>query len=264
MSPLWRDRLAISLAPDGVAAARFARGLVPKELRREFYPCNGHDAGWVAPFHVLAELLPRQEWRNADMGVALSNEFVRYAVLTLDPLLKREQEREAYIRIQVEKRFGPAATDWELRSSPAGNGRVVVSAVERKLLESIEQAAAGHVRWISLQPYLMTAFNRVRHEVGKEPAALLLAEPGRMLVALFATDGCVSIGSRRTQLNDAKTAERLLDEESVLNGFQARDIWYEGLIDRPADSGKRSWRQCPSSNPGMSAEPDFHPLRLSN
>jgi hypothetical protein len=234
---------------------RIARGLIPRETRQAFAPCIPSSGSWEAPLKLLGELFSDREWRNADMRIVLSNEYVRYAVVPLDPLLKRKEEREAYVRLQMENRFGSSADGWELCSSPAGKGKVVVSAVERKLLDAIERASDGHVRWVSLQPYLMAAFNRMRRDMSNDASALLLAESERMLLACFDRGGWVSVCNRHVEQSDFATAERLLNEESVLHGICIGEVWGEGLDDLPADTAGRSWRRCfPPACRGIAAD----------
>lgn len=261
MSPSWRERIVVSLAPQGVAALRLGRGLSPRVTRQAFVACATGTSDWQAAVAALDGLLAQPAWQQADLQVVLSNAFVRYAVIPLDPKLKRPQEREAYVRLQLEKRFGPMAAGWEPRSSPAGSGGVVVSAIERALLEALETVAAKRVRWISLQPSLMTAFNRLRHAAGTRPAALLLAEPGRMLLALFDKSGWRAIGSRRTDVTDAATALRLLEEESAVQGFAASEVWMQGLDDSPPEDAARRWRACPL--PLRTEVPDAATYRLA-
>lgn len=235
----------MSLAPQGVAALRLGRGLSPRVTRQAYVACAADASGWQAAVKALDGLLAQPEWQRADLRVVLSNEFIRYAVIPLDPKLKRPQEREAYVRLQLEKRFGAVAAGWEPRISPTSSGSAVVSAIERGLLEAIEQACANRVRWVSLQPYLMTAFNRMRSTAGAKLGALLLAEPGRMLLALFDRSGWRAIGSRRTDSADAATALRLLEEEAAVQGIAVDEVWVQGLGEPLPENDARRWRACP-------------------
>lgn len=245
MSLSLRERVVVSLAPQGVAAIRLGRGFSSRVTQHAHVSSAADATSWQAAVQALDSLLARPEWQQADLWVVLSNEFVRYAVIPLDIRLKQPQEREAYVRLQLEKRFGAVAAGWEPRISPAGNDSAVVSAIDRDLLEALDRACLNRVRWFSLQPYLMTAFNRIHNAAGAKPAALLLAEPGRMLLALFDRCGWRAVSSRRTDNADTATALRLLEEESAMQGYAAEEIWVHGLNESLPENDARRWRTCP-------------------
>ena len=154
--------------------------------------------------------------------VVLPGDYVRYAVVPWSDALAGDAEEERYVRHHFIRVYGERAKGWTLRASPAAAGEArLCSAVDAPVVESIRAAFQGKkAKLVSIQPALMTAFNRARSSIPREGAWLVLAEAGRACVALYA-GGWRSVLNARGAWQDLLARERHRAEgripEKVIN-----------------------------------------------
>ena len=174
MSLLFRDRLLIRLSPSQLS------------VRDEVLPCDPAlgPQPWQGAVAAL-KLLPIE--RKCEVTVELSNHFVRYALVPWSDALSSAAEEEAYARHQFARIHGERARSWAVRASEARRGAArLASAVDQALIDAIRSCfpPRGKSRLVSVQPALMSVFNRSRGAVPRSGAWLALAEPERACVAL--------------------------------------------------------------------------------
>lgn len=134
-------------------------------------------------------------WRGrVDLTVVLSNHFARYTVLQPQEGATPEEEL-ALARFQFARIHGERAKTWEVRLSRAGGGARLACAIDAALLQDLKACMPKHgrVRLVSVQPYLMAAYNRARSRIPREGAWLLLTEKGRACLARLAAKGWASV-----------------------------------------------------------------------
>ncbi|HYL25770.1 MAG TPA: hypothetical protein VEV21_15375 [Burkholderiales bacterium] len=176
MSPLFPERLLARLAPAEVAVGA------------KRYPCD--PAFGAEPWHGALEAMKGIAWPRARVTVALSNHFVRYALVPWSAALATPAEEEAYLRHHFAKIHGERAKSWLYRASegPRGEPRLA-SAVDAELVAAIRGVLPknGKAQLVSVQPALMHVFNGARAAVPQPSGAwLVIAEPDRACVALHA------------------------------------------------------------------------------
>jgi hypothetical protein len=134
-------------------------------------------------------------WRGrVDLTVVLSNHFARYTVVQPQDGATPEEEL-ALARFQFARIHGERAKAWEVRLSRAGGGAQLACAIDAALLQDLKACMPSHgrVRLVSVQPYLMAAYNRARRRIPREGAWLLLTEKGRACLARLAPKGWASV-----------------------------------------------------------------------
>lgn len=218
MSPLFRDRLLIGLAPAEVSLARL-RGLWrPRVVDKHSVACDPSvgDEAWQGAVAVLKNVDLRE---RCDVTVIVSNHFVRFAIVPWNDALASPAEEEAYVRHYFAKVYGERAKTWSLRSSEAWSAAPprLASAVDGALIEAIRVSFPPHgkLRLVSIQPYLMASINRFRREIPRGGAWLVLAEPGRACIALHVRGGWQSVQTTRGSWVAALERERHRTEGEV-------------------------------------------------
>ena len=190
MSLLFPERLIVSLEPHAVAAVRLSGGPRSRVLARR--RADADPAFGAEPWHGALDALKResQVWRSARtrVEVVLSNHFVRYAIIAPQDGASAD-ELVALARFQFVKIHGERAKGWEVRVSRSRGTPQLACAVDAALVAEIKACCAGKARLVSVQPHLMSAFNRWRQRIPKEGAWLALGEPDRVCLALFAAKG---------------------------------------------------------------------------
>jgi hypothetical protein len=186
VSRLFPERLQIGLAPAAVT--------VPG---REAIGC---DPGFGAqPWEGAIRALKSLELPRARVTVVLSNHLVRYALVPWSEALADEAEETAYVRHHFVRIHGERAKSWVFRASPAPSGAPrLCSAIDTNLVEELKTCfAKSKARLVSVQPYLMAAFNRWRGAIPAAGAWLALVEPDRACIGLHARGRWQSVQNAR-------------------------------------------------------------------
>jgi hypothetical protein len=158
------------------------------------------------PVAALGELKSRR------LAVVLSSHFARYAVLRWSAALKSERDWLAFAQHTFASTYGAAAAGWRIRVS-AGRAREarVASAVDGALLDALR--ALPQV--VSVQPYLMAAFNARRRALGRSRAWFVLQEPGRLTLALIGEERWQLVRTRQTRETWRDELADILEREAA-------------------------------------------------
>lgn len=219
MSRLWADRLLISLAPNAVAFVRLRwRKLIVKKFLESENP--------VGTLRSTIASFGKERMRAT---VVLSNSYVRYAVIPYDAAVSGPEEELAMARFHFSRVHGERAKGWDLRLSdgPAGTARLA-SAIDAGLVASIRGCFPGGsgVKLVSLQPYLMAAYNRWRGALAKEDAWLMLPEPDGACLAYATRAGWLAARSFKSE-NDLLTEK--LEREQLRIAAAPRAVLVPGV-----------------------------------
>jgi hypothetical protein len=129
--------------------------------------------------------LAAMELGRARLTLVLSNNLVRYAIVPWSDALSGQAEEEAYVRHHFLRIYGERAKNWSFRASP-GSPRLC-SAIDTALLVALRTAfAKKRVKLVSVQPGLMSVFNRARASVPPSGAWIVRADADRVCVGLYA------------------------------------------------------------------------------
>lgn len=217
-----RHRIRVGLAPERIVLAAYARGWKSRLERAEATAVESRQGGarWQAAVDALPSVLAHPGAGKFRATVILSNQFARYAVLPGNAALKSEDEWLAYARHRLQAVHGNPVEGWDVRAcETAPGGPRVVAAVDRPLLDALDAAvvAAGGVLE-SVQPYLMSAFNRARLPAGD--GWLAIEEPGRLTLALVQAGAWKSIRSHRVDADWRRGLPELLAREGAALGLE--------------------------------------------
>ena len=208
MSRLWRDRLQVSLAPGSVALARIAAGPRPRVIAGQALDCD--PASGAAP------------WQGAAAALAAASGPLRGERLEVkvpfDAALANPEEELALARFHFTRVYGEHAKGWDLRMSEAPRGAArLASAVDAGLVPAIRACfpPEGKARLVSVQPYLMSAFNRWRGAMAKGDSWLLLVEPQRACLALVAARKWAAVQTLRGEYPAPEDWAGLLERQQL-------------------------------------------------
>lgn len=212
MSLPWRAELRVGLCP--------GRLVLPGGER----PCADD----------LADELARIG-KGRRVTVVLSSHFVRHALLPWSDALGADEEWLALARHTFTATHGPAAEGWDCRVSPGGRGEPrLASAVDASLLEALRRARCV----VSVQPYLMSAFNARRRALAGRTGWFLVQEPGRAVLALVRGGAWRLVRTRGIDGRWPEFLPDLLDRESAaLEEESCEDVFVYGADESPAQLG---------------------------
>jgi hypothetical protein len=215
---LSSDRILIALAPDSLAFLRVsgrARHRVSEKRTIACDPAFGAQP-WQGAVAALEQLAEETRDTNADVTVVLSNHFARFILVPWNEGLGNAEEQTAFVRYCFAKVHGERSKDWDLRLSPtpAGSARIA-SAVDSSLVQALRAAfpAAAGAKLVSVQPYLMSAFNRWRKDVKGQSAWFLLVEPQRACLARLEGGRWSAVRNTRGNFDEPGQWAELLDRE---------------------------------------------------
>ncbi|MFZ2541141.1 MAG: hypothetical protein WAW75_05125 [Gallionella sp.] len=190
---LWlADELHVSLSPTQVGVVRVQRRLGLRGARRrvvakQSLPCdpNSQAFAWGGALRTLDTLLPQCLDGCPNVVMVLSNHFVHYALVPWSDLISSDEEQLDYARHCFQMTYGATVATWALRLSRATVGASqLASAVDEQLLVACNEAVTRHgLRLTSVQPYFMSAFNRLKCQIHQPDAWVALAEPGCICLA---------------------------------------------------------------------------------
>jgi len=220
VSRLSRDRLLVSLAPDSVALVRVAGRLRARIVDKKVVECDpGFGAvPWQGALAALEPALAALRAERVDATVVLSNHFVRYAVVKPETTLSGEEEALGHARFHFTRVYGERARGWDLRLSPSRRAAPrLASALDAGLVPAITAcfARGAKARLVSVQPYLMAAFNRWRTDLARDEGWLLLLEPQRACLALIAKGRWAAVHTLRGAYPAIEDWAALLDREHL-------------------------------------------------
>src|SRR5207248_109601 len=129
--------------------------------------------------------------KNPEVSIVLADQFVHYALLPRNEALKNDEQWLALARHRFNGIYGAVAAGWDVKitdTSPAGPR--LACALERELLEELAaKVSAGGAALVSVQPFLVAAFNRINEKtrkiMGEGTCWLVVEEPGRLTLALL-------------------------------------------------------------------------------
>jgi hypothetical protein len=224
VSPWWRERLRVDLAPGGIALTRFRRGWRPAVAQTAAYPVDASGTGWAPALDVLGAALGEPRWQGAAVEVRLSSHFVRFDLLPWTEALATDDERMTHGRVELESVHGARAREWVLRIDDAAPGEPApLCAIDEALLQGL-QALAAQARGtlVSVAPRFVSAFNRQRSQLGGPRAGFAVLEPGRLTLALLQ-------GGRWARLSSVRVPGR--PAEAL--GAELQQAMAVGQVDEP-------------------------------
>ena len=220
MSRLFPSRLRIGLAPGRLRLAAETRGWRTSAVESATLPVEpgSGPADWRPAVEALPAAMALAGLQRPEVSVVLSNHFVRYALLPPDEALKKDAEWRALARHRLSGIHGAATDGWLVRVSAAQAGGVrIVSATDTALIEEIRASvAAADATLVSAQPNLIAAFNRVREQVGADSCWLVVAESGRLTMALLEGGTWKAVRTRRIDDGATVPLRDILERECAL------------------------------------------------
>lgn len=257
MSPLWRDEVAILIAPRRLALTRMRRGLRPQCVATTQTSVEeGAPADWRPALAALAQQLADPGWRNANVRAVLANHWARYAVVPWANDIGNDEERLVHARICLASIYGNVADQWRVTLSQAAPGEArVACAIPGDLLDELNvlvASAGSQLR--SVQPQLIASYNGWRGRLPRHAGWFVNIDEGSLAAARLATDGWDRVYSARigsdwnVELQRLRTFGRLAAKDSQ-NGrvYVAAPEWLRKLaptgdvgiewLEDPADTG---------------------------
>jgi hypothetical protein len=206
---LWRKKhLRIGLGPDRLIVSGAKAIDVP--------PGSG---GWDAAVKSLDEALASA--RGGEASVVVADQFARYVLLPWNETLKTEEQWLALARHRFSGLHGARAAEWDVRVTATGpKGPRLACAVDLALIAALKGAfLARQIALISVQPFLVAAYNRIRRMVGNGSCWVVVEEQGRITLVLIRNGAWLAIRGRRCDERWRIVLPEILEREAAFLGL---------------------------------------------
>lgn len=228
MSRWWGSEIRIALCADRLIVVRLVKRGGARVVDKALLAVEQVSEGpiWSAPVRALAEYLKAKAPGSAPVTVVLSNRFARYTLVPWYPELLSHAERLALTRHRFKEQYGEIARKWNVELSRGAYGdSAVACALDGELVKGVRLAAeqAG-AKLISVQPYLVAAFNQFRSELAtkSETRCFATVEPDTLCLAWFHNGQWQGVKTRRPHRECGQELRAALLEEvggSALDAF---------------------------------------------
>lgn len=222
-SHLRQDRYVASLARDSVSLVRIISRINTKirENLHVTFPASKQEQPWAIAVSELEKLLMKSQC-GLPITIVLSNQFVRYKIIPAMPALTAPTQVLAVAKHCFKEAYGDIADDWLIRVNPLPDGdSIIASAVDTSLVKMLEQITQKYkCKLKSIQPYLMSGFNAIRHQIKPLPSCYIQVESGRMTIALMRDGAWQCISGCSTGQDWSEPLSELIAREMLLAGWQ--------------------------------------------
>jgi hypothetical protein len=251
VSPLFRDRLLIGLAPNRVAVVQLKRGPRPSLGVHGVRGCDETTgAPWTAALdqldYMLGKLPPKS---SGTASITLSNQFVRYVNVPWTPGIFTAKDRQALAVDCFRAIHGEAADAWRviLDTPKYGHGNLA-AAIDQTLLDRLHDILDDrHWRLVSLRPHLSAAFDIWRARLEPNDGCFAVVEPGCVTALYRRGNHWATVDNRRFHRSSASqaalTLKQSIDADRLQGGEGAVALWAPGLMAEAGGSADRPLRR---------------------
>jgi hypothetical protein len=280
VSPLLRfksqyfTQQVASLSADAAALLRVNNSLTKRLLEKQHALVTENQQGanhaqpWASALQALENLLTQSggESLNAlstnaklasslPITLVLSNQWFRYKIIPAMPAFSPAEKVMAVATHCFRESYGDSVDRWMIRVNPLPHGdSLLISAVDAELIAAIEMLCKKHqCKLKSIQPYLMSGFNAMRHQLGAGVSCLVQVETGRLTIALMRDSNWQSITATTIANVSAKDISAdwsedlaaLISREMLLSGLQnaQANIYFSALPSLQDEKIKQLFKQ---------------------
>lgn len=225
MSPSWRNRVLVGLAPDRVAAIHVPRGWRSSPTASALRDCAARaPESWAGALAALEEALDELPQQGGGASVAVSNQLVRYVQVPWTAGIYSVADRHALALSCLRSIYGDAVGSWRVVVDATGFGRAsLAAAVDEALVESLRETLARRsLRLVSLQPHLAASLRRCQGQLHADDSGFVVVEPGCVTALFRRDDGWSEVTNRRCladiDSDSFHTVVQCVDADSLRGG----------------------------------------------
>lgn len=208
--------LSLVIYPDRLVWTYESSGFKKKLLINGQSSCSVNTAApWENVISLLPKLLANTEIKATKVRVLISNRLTRFSVIPNPDSTRNSEELALLVKHIFQRVYGDKNNGWIMKVSDSGIGQpALASAIDHEMMNSLTSIiAASKKKLISLQPYLMAAYNKVCHVLpaNLEDAIFVFAEPLRLCLLARKNHNWVSV----QQFNVDNDWLNLLEEKII-------------------------------------------------
>jgi hypothetical protein len=236
VSLLWpnQHQVLVSIGAEQLSLV-WRTGFAKKILAKHHatYKQSSSDQAWKVAIQQLEHQLQALNLpRNTQVSITLASDLVRYVVLPAQQIAMNALEKLGYAQAAYREIYGATADSWKLSMNNAPPTQpTLVSAIDMTLYDALEHLTEKYLlTLLSVQPYLMTSFNRLFSNIKGADATLVIIEQTRMLTLVLRNGVCQQVRSEKFCSNWQVNLEQALVRDQLLTN----DVSKELMIYAPA------------------------------
>jgi mRNA-degrading endonuclease YafQ of YafQ-DinJ toxin-antitoxin module len=197
----------------------------------------------IAKHHETYQLIAEQPWKVAlqqldrqlkalnlpfktQLSVTLASDLVRYIVLPAHHIAMNASEKLGYAQAAYREIYGAAADSWKISIDDTPPAQPTLAcAIDISLYEALDQLAQKYQLTINtIQPYLMTTFNRLFSSIKNANASLVVVEQTRMLTLLLQNGVCQQVRSEKLTSDWQAILEQSISRDQLLTNNMSKEL----------------------------------------
>jgi len=253
VSLLLANQLLVVLNIDSVAAVRRSRGLrrrivdqkhlmIPQPIET----LKSELPNWLQVTKQLDTLLAAMQIQpKTEFKITLASDFVRYMALPSQPIHMNIVEKLAYAAAAYREIYGEVVDDWEIKLNDSPDHQTTIAAaIDKKLLDVLAQISLKyHLKLISIQPYLMSAYNCLSSQINKSSGYLAIVEFKRLLLINLDRGNCQNLRTYALGSDWQSELKSLLMRELLVSDNSNQEILvYAPVQKNIALNAIQSWK----------------------
>lgn len=163
---------------------------------------------------------------NTNASLTLASDLVRMIVLPRHEIAINNREKQGYAEAAYREVYGAAVDGWKICVDDTPPTQPTIAcAIDQSLINTLENLAYQYQLSINcLQPYIMTAFNRLYSSIKNATASLVIIEPTR-IATLHLQDGvCEQIQIEKFNHDWLSNLEQALTRNQLLSDYHSNEI----------------------------------------
>lgn len=230
MSLLSANQLLVAISTESLALIHRVRGLSMRilEQKHQYFPQENMVPDTDAPIWQLAVtqldgvLSSMKIVPNMQLKIILASDFVRYLSLPAQQVNMSQEEKLAYAIAAYHEVYGDSVDAWDVKlNDVAPRQPTIAAAIDKTLLHALSQLANKYqLKLVSVQPYLMSAFNALSNQIKNVSGYLVIVELKRLLLINLQKGHCQNLRTFSSssdwqfELKDLLARELLMVETS--------------------------------------------------
>lgn len=221
MSLLSLNQIHLNIDPYRVALLKVS-GWSRRTLHQETLDCPAmNDEGFGPQLELVKQLLEKYG-KSSSCHIVLSNSFIRQLIIPDVDLSLSDKELEVLAKYCFLETYGQKADAWKVKVDAIHQ---VACAIDTALIEGLRVVCKDYgCQLQSIQSYLVSAFNQIRHLLGKQLNCLVQVEKSRLTVVLFEGPRWLRLSSVQYEGDWSRQLPSIIRREVLLSGLELQFV----------------------------------------
>ena len=227
MSLLLPRRLLVSLGAEQFAMILQTSFTKRIQVKHQANFATASEQPWKASLQQLEQQLEALKLPiNTPLSITLASDLVRYLILPSQQVAMSASEKNGYAQAAFREVYGSIAESWRISLDDVPpNQPMLACAIDQSFYEALEKLANKYqLKTNTLQPYLMTTYNRLFPHIQGSNATLVVIEPSRMLVVNLQKGVCKQVRCEKYGSDWQVVLQQMLSRDVLLTDNPSKEL----------------------------------------